>query len=61
MAFLGNEIILPLFRRAGTAFGAYLVGLGVAEDQATLIAAGVTATLGVALDLIVSHYNRKGK
>ncbi|WP_195822671.1 hypothetical protein [Roseobacter sp. MH60115] len=50
----------PILRRAGTAFGAYLVGLGVNSDTTTTIVAGLTALAGVALDLILSHLNRKG-
>lgn len=59
MRWLGNEIVGPILRRGGTAFGAYLIGIGVHSDSATQIAAGVVAALGVILDLTLSHWERK--
>lgn len=55
-----TELAGPAVRRVGTAFGAYLVGVGIHTDTATQIAAGTVALLGVALDLLTSHLNRKG-
>lgn len=55
-----KELAAPAIRRIGTAFGAYLVGVGIHTDTATQIAAGAVALLGVALDLLQSHWNRKG-
>lgn len=56
---LTSEIIKPLSRRVGTAVGAFLVGLGVAQDVATVIAAGAAALVGVVVDLVRSHTERK--
>lgn len=61
MEFLYEEIVKPIIRRAGTAFGVYLVAQGVDENTATQIAAGAVAVAGVVFDLLNSHFNRKGK
>lgn len=59
--FVISEILNPLLRRAGTAFGVYLVAQGVDQNTATQIAAGAVAAGGVLFDLLNSHFNRKGK
>lgn len=59
MNWLVSEIGKPLIRRVGTAFGAYLLTIGVQGDTQVQIVAGLTASLSVALDLLLSHRNRK--
>lgn len=59
MEFLKSEVIGPILRRGGTAFGMYLVGVGVGEAEATQIAAGATALLGIGLDLLLSNMQRR--
>lgn len=54
-----SEVIRPLSRRVGTAFGSYLLGLGVHSETTTQIVAGATALGAVLVDLAFSHYNRK--
>jgi hypothetical protein len=54
-----QEVFRPLARRAGTAFGGYLLGIGVHSDTSTQIVAGITALAGVILDLTLSHFSKK--
>lgn len=57
--FLLIEIAKPVIRRAGTAMGSALVGLGVASDQALQIETAAISLLLVMSDLILSHLDRK--
>lgn len=59
LRFLITDLVRPISRRGGTAFGAYLIGIGVQTDTTTQIVAGLTALLGVVLDLVFSRINRK--
>ncbi len=52
------EIAKPIIRRAGTAMGATLVGMGVAQDQAIQIETAAISLLLVLADLILSHLER---
>mgnify|MGYP001044617712 FL=1 len=56
--FLLVEIAKPIIRRAGTAMGATLVGIGVAQDQAIQIETAAISLLLVLADLILSHLER---
>ncbi len=56
--FLLAEIAKPIIRRAGTAMGATLVGMGVAENQAIQIETAAISLLLVLADLILSHLER---
>lgn len=56
--FLLAEIAKPIIRRAGTAMGATLVGMGVAQDQAIQIETAAISLLLVLADLILSHLER---
>lgn len=56
--FLLAEIAKPIIRRAGTAMGAALVGMGVAENQAIQIETAAISLLLVLADLILSHLER---
>lgn len=57
--FLFKEILSPLTRRAGTAFGALLLAQGVDGETVAQIVTGLTALLAVAVDLGLSYLNRK--
>lgn len=48
-----HGIIQPVLQRLGVILTAYVVSLGVADDVAAQIAVGVTATVGVVLDLVI--------
>ena len=56
--FMLAEIAKPIIRRAGTAMGATLVGMGVAENQAIQIETAAISLLLVLADLILSHLER---
>ena len=56
--FLLAEIAKPIIRRAGTAMGATLVGMGVAQEQAIQIETAAISLLLVLADLILSHLER---
>jgi len=53
------EIVKPIIRRAGTAMGATLVGMGVASEQALEIQTAAISLLLVLADLILSSLERK--
>jgi hypothetical protein len=53
------EIVKPIIRRAGTAMGATLVGMGVASEQALEIETAAISLLLVLADLILSSLERK--
>ena len=57
--FLLIEIAKPIIRRAGTAMGATLFGMGVASEQAIQIETAAISLLLVLADLILSHLERK--
>jgi len=57
---LRRELAMPLLRRVGTALAAYLVGAGVASDDATAIVTGLIAVAGILMDLAFSYLDRKG-
>lgn len=50
---LMHGIVQPVLQRLGVILTAYVVSLGVADDVAAQIAVGVTATVGVLLDLVI--------
>lgn len=56
--FMLAEIAKPIIRRAGTAMGATLVGMGVAQEQAIQIETAAISLLLVLADLILSHLER---
>jgi len=56
--FLLIEIAKPIIRRAGTAMGATLVGMGVAQEQAIQIETAAISLLLVLADLSLSHLER---
>lgn len=56
---LVSEIVKPIIRRAGTAMGATLVGMGVASEQALEIQTAAISLLLVLSDLILSSLERK--
>jgi len=53
------EIVKPIIRRAGTAMGATLVGMGVASEQALEVQTAAISLLLVLADLILSSLERK--
>lgn len=57
--FAKEMIFAPLVRRGGTFLGAYLIGLGVHDDQVQIIAAGAIAAALVAFDLALSYSAKK--
>lgn len=59
--FLLEQLALPTLRRVGTAFGAYMVGIGVQADVVTQITTGMIALGGVSLDLIMSWLERRNR
>jgi len=56
--YLITEILKPILRRLGTAMGATLVGMGVANEHAVQIETAAIALLLVLADLILSHFER---
>ena len=58
---LFHNIADPLLRRIGTGAAAYLVGIGVATETASLIEAGLIAALGVSIDLVSSYLSRRNR
>ncbi|MFV1531183.1 MULTISPECIES: hypothetical protein [unclassified Phaeobacter] len=56
--YLASEFIQPLLRRVGTAFGTYLVTIGVTQETSNMIVAGIIALGGVLVDLALSHSAR---
>jgi hypothetical protein len=56
--FMLVEIAKPIIRRAGTAMGATLVGMGVAQDHAIQMETAAISLLLVLADLILSHLER---
>lgn len=59
--FLLQEMAKPMLRRVGTAIGGYLIGMGYAASVVDPIVAGLAAAGGIAIDLAMSHWNRKEK
>lgn len=56
---LFDEIAKPVFRRLGTALGAFLIGYGATSDQSAQIVAGFIALMGLAADLLFSFWDRR--
>ena len=56
---LAKELLSPVVRRAGTVIALYLVGEGVAVEQADLLVNCMGAFLGVAFDTAMIVANRK--
>lgn len=54
-----NEIARPLSRRLGTAFSAWMVSTGIADQAANDIVVGLIALGGILADLAASHYDRR--
>ena len=57
--FFLENLARPVTRRLGTAFGAYLLSVGVQGDLVNQIVAGFGAAVAVGFDLSVSYLNRK--
>lgn len=56
-----SEIVKPLIRRGGTAFGVFLMTLGLGQENVDQIVLGLVTAACVAADLLVSHWARKNK
>lgn len=56
-----SEIVKPLIRRAGTAFGVFLMTLGLGQENVDQIVLGLVTAASVGADLLVSHWARKMK
>lgn len=56
-----NTVLLPLLHRVGTTAGAMLVGIGATEQSANHIVIGAIAAAGVIFDLVVAHFNWRGR
>lgn len=56
-----SEIVKPLIRRGGTAFGVFLMSLGLGQENVDQIVLGLTAALTVSADLFLSHLERKSR
>lgn len=52
------NLIKPVLRRTGTALTAYLVGAGVATQQAEIIALGAVASGTLVIELALSYRDR---
>lgn len=48
-----QPIVRPISQRIGTAVGAALSSLGMAQDEASVITAAVPIILGFAFDLVI--------
>ncbi|MBL4806331.1 MAG: hypothetical protein JKY31_03480 [Rhodobacteraceae bacterium] len=59
MKFLLNELVKPLLRRGGSLLGGFLLTIGVMAPQVDIIVTGAMALASVAIDLLLSHRNRK--
>lgn len=53
-----HQLLNPLFRRAGTALTAYLVGAGVVQSDAQAVGLGVAAFAAILLELGLSKKAR---
>lgn len=51
-----NTIIRPGLERIGSVLSAVLVGWGISQPVSVQIAVGITAALGVAIDLAIIHF-----
>ena len=58
-SFMIKELLLPLTRKLVTMASMSLVGYGVAQGQADTIGLGITAALGVGIDLAHSIIAKK--
>jgi hypothetical protein len=56
-----SEIVKPLIRRGGTAFGVFLMTLGLGQENVDQIVLGLVTAASVSADLLVSHWARKNK
>lgn len=61
MKFLVSELLAPAARRLGTAAGASLVAYGAAKGLADQVEAVVTGVALFGVDLMWSHFARKGR
>lgn len=52
--FLGQQIVPPILRRAGTAVSAFLLAQGVPEDLAHQLILATGVVLGVGFDVVLS-------
>lgn len=59
--FILNELAKPVLRRFGSYLAGALTALGVAAPSVDQIETGLVALGLVAVDLVSSHWNRKGK
>lgn len=58
---LVTEFLKPLVRRAGTAFGVFLLSVGVGQESVDHLVLGLTAALSIMLDLVLSHWERQAR
>lgn len=56
MEWLVETIIRPFAQRIGTALGAYLTTLGMAQNDISVLVAAVPVALGLMFDLIQRRY-----
>lgn len=56
-----NEVLAPLVRRLGSMGAGAAITYGANAEQVQAIEAGLVALGLLAVDLIASHFNRKGK
>ncbi|WP_299747814.1 hypothetical protein [uncultured Tateyamaria sp.] len=54
-----SELVMPLFRRAGTVLGTYLIAKGADAEMANQVVFGVAALGAFCVDLLWSHIDRK--
>jgi hypothetical protein len=59
MDFFINELSKPIIRRISGYVGVSLATLGVAAGDVAIITNAIPVLAGIAIDLILSHNNRK--
>lgn len=58
---LGNEVVMPLLRRAGTVVATYLITVGATNDTAETIVVGLFAAASLSYDLTASWLVRRSR
>ena len=59
MKWLTNELLAPVARRVGGQVAAALVGVGMAQQHESAVAAGVAWGVVTVAELVASHVSRK--
>jgi hypothetical protein len=59
MNFIIREMLKPATRRIGTGLAAYALSQGFAQDVSTAVGQAAVVVAGFALDLTLSHLNRR--